>query len=266
VRSGSLTTGVRCPPEDATVARMGTRTHGPQATCAGACRGASLQFRDVWRRVRRNHRGLRQADVAEVPSVAGQVRDDLAVPEYVHRAIDALRSAGVRLEPGLTGQEVETLEREFGFTFGPEHAELLGLALPIGPSWPDWRRGDPEELRGRLEWPIEGVIFDVRSNAFWPVSWGERPSVAAEAERVAREELAAVPRLVPFYGHRCLAADPRYAPSPVFSVHQTDVIYYGDNLVDYVAHEFGGASLQPSERTRVPFWSELAEGFEDRDL
>jgi hypothetical protein len=28
-------------------------------------------------------------------------------------------------------------------------------------------------------------------------------------------------------------------PSPVLSVHQTDVIYYGDNLVDHIAHDSG---------------------------
>lgn len=194
------------------------------------------------------------------------MRDDLGVPDNVHRAIDALRSAGVELGPGLTGQEREALERVLGFTFGPEHAELLELALPVGPSWPDWRGGDPEELRGRLDWPIAGVIFDVRNSAFWPASWGERPTRAAEAESLAREQLAAVPRLVPLFGHRCLAADPRYAPSPVFSVYQTDVIFYGDNLVDYVAREFGGVPPEPSERVRVPFWSALAEGVEDRDL
>jgi len=37
-------------------------------------------------------------------------------------------------------------------------------------------------------------------------------------------------------------------PSPVFSVHQTDVIYYGGNLLDYVAHEF---KVPPLTRHRI---------------
>lgn len=188
------------------------------------------------------------------------------MPDLVHRAVDALRSAGVVLEAGLTARERQGLERRLGFTFGPEHAALLELALPVGTSWPDWRGGALKELRGLLDQPIAGVVFDVRNNGFWPATWGERPAADDEAEAAARERLAAVPRLVPFYAHRYLAADSRYVPSPVFSVHQTDVIHYGDNLVDYVAREFGGTLREPSERTRVPFWSPLAEGLEDQDL
>ena len=55
-------------------------------------------------------------------------------------------------------------------------------------------------------------------------------------------------------------------PSPVFSVHHTDVIFYSDNLLDYVAHQFGAPPVHPSDRTYVPFWSSLAEGAENGDL
>jgi hypothetical protein len=50
-------------------------------------------------------------------------------------------------------------------------------------------------------------------------------------------------------------------------VHQADVIYYGDGLLDCVAHEFKVPPLHPSpDRAHVPFWSDLAEGAESRDL
>jgi hypothetical protein len=65
------------------------------------------------------------------------------------------------------------------------------------------------------------------------------------------------------FGHRYLPSDPTYVPSPVFSVYQTDVIFYGDKLLDYVAHEFKAPPLHPSnERTYVPFWSDLADGLD----
>lgn len=67
--------------------------------------------------------------------------------------------------------------------------------------------------------------------------------------------------------HRYLTADPKYRPSPVFSVYQADVIYYGDDLLDYVAHEFKLPPPHPlPDRAHVPFWSDLAEGAEGRDL
>ena len=71
--------------------------------------------------------------------------------------------------------------------------------------------------------------------------------------REGRAHLARVPRLVPVFSHRYLSSDPQFKPSPVFSVHQSDVIFYGDNLLDYVAHEFRIPPLHPSDRTHVPF-------------
>jgi hypothetical protein len=110
-------------------------------------------------------------------------------------------------------------------------------------------------------------VFDVHNNVFWPASWGERPDDPGDREHRARVNLARVPRLVPIYSHRYLTVDPEYRPSPVFSVHQADVIYYGDDLLDYVAHECKVPPLHPLPgRAHAPFWSDLAEGAENPDL
>jgi hypothetical protein len=194
------------------------------------------------------------------------VRHDRRVPDIIAQSIQRLRSAAVRLDPGLSDEEVSQLQDRLDFAFGPEHREFIQSAVPLGKSWPDWRHDSDEDLRGRLDWPVEGVIFDVHENGFWPASWGERPDGKEHREREARAHLARVPRLVPVFSHRYLTSDPQLRPSPVFSVHQADVIFYGDNLLDYVAHEFHVPPLQPSDRTHVPFWSDLAEGAENRDL
>lgn len=64
----------------------------------------------------------------------------------------------------------------------------------------------------------------------------------------------------PVYGHRYLPAGPVLAGHPVLSVHQTDVIYYGADLADYLSLEFGqGHSrerLMTAEAT-APFWKDL---------
>jgi hypothetical protein len=52
-------------------------------------------------------------------------------------------------------------------------------------------------------------------------------------------------------------------------VHQTDVIHYGDNLLDYVAREFHEPPPRPAvpgERPHIRFWSDLAEGADSADL
>ncbi|MBT9254580.1 hypothetical protein KMZ32_03900 [Phycicoccus sp. MAQZ13P-2] len=188
------------------------------------------------------------------------------MPDLAARVLQRLTAGGVQLERGLSDRELSRVQDRLGFTFGPEHRELLQSAMPVGRSWPDWRNDPEDELRGRLDRPIEGVIFDVRNNGFWPASWGHRPDGSEDREREARSRLADVARLVPVFSHRCLPSGAQFAPSPVFSVHQTDVIFYGDNLLDYVAHEFKVPPLHPSARVHVPFWSNLAEGAENGDL
>ncbi len=46
-----------------------------------------------------------------------------------------------------------------------------------------------------------------------------------------------MPELVPIFGHRFVPAIPTLTHAPVFSVHQTDVIYYGSDVADYVRNE-----------------------------
>ncbi len=189
--------------------------------------------------------------------------------DLVDEAVRRLRVAGVGFEPGLSDQEVDRLQDVLGFEFGPEHRAFLQTGVPTGePAWPNWRGASLEVLRGRLDWPLESAIFDLRHNDFWPASWGARPDDEAERIQVARYHLALAPRLVPLFSHRYLTADPIYQPSPVFSVYQTDVIYYGATILNWVEKEFEGKkTVEPWPPViRVPFWSDLAVGAESEDL
>jgi hypothetical protein len=174
---------------------------------------------------------------------------------------ELLRRAGVELDAGLSAEEVDAVQTRFGFRFLPEHRDFLCQYLPTGKDWPDWRAGDATRLAELLSWPVDGALFDVENNEFWPRSWGPRPASMGATLAVARRQLEAAPRLVPVYGHRYLPAEPAPSGSPVFSVYQTDVIYYGADLDDYVVREFGGARESvPPPTLRIPFWSALAEG------
>jgi hypothetical protein len=92
---------------------------------------------------------------------------------------------GCEIGPGLTDAEFARIERDFGFEFADDHRVFLAAGLPLnaaGPSheynprtgWPDWRNGNPEDLRWRLGWPVEGALFDVEYNAVWHPDWGQR--------------------------------------------------------------------------------------------
>ncbi|MEU9997587.1 hypothetical protein [Streptomyces sp. NPDC050848] len=169
--------------------------------------------------------------------------------------------------PGLGERELDAVERRFGFRFSGDHRVFLSAGLPLGsPQWPDWRNGDPEDLAERLARPVEGVLFDVEHNGFWYPYWSPRPPEMSEALLVAKAELASVPQLVPVYGHRYLPGTAGEWGHPVLSVHQTDIIFYGADLADYVRHEFtGGASSLVAQAT-VDFWSYFVEGGPGTDV
>lgn len=189
----------------------------------------------------------------------------------IDRAVEVLTAAGVTLDAGLSERELADVEGRFGFTFSVVHRALLGRVLPVDGAdgeqrWPDWRSAGEEEIRRRLAWPVEGVLFDVANEVFWDDAWGARPEDDEKAQEVAREQLSILPPMIPLYGHRFLPSQPCADDPPVLSIYQTDVIYYGRDLVDYLVHEFGAedegvvdSPVVEAER-RVPFWSDLVDG------
>src|SRR5207249_2559582 len=115
---------------------------------------------------------------------------------------------------------------------------FLQTALPVGENFPDWRSGDESALRAWLDLPRRGILFDIEHNGFWLEEWGPRPQTLDEAKPVANKLIDAAPRLIPIYMHRMMPAEPHLPGNPIFSVHQTDIIYYGMDLRDYLIHEF----------------------------
>jgi hypothetical protein len=67
-----------------------------------------------------------------------------------------------------------------------------------------------------------------------------------------------VPRLIPVYIHRFIPSEPPEAGNPVFSVHQSDIIIYGNDLAAYLSAEFGipNPSTSPEAPRAIRFWSE----------
>lgn len=175
-----------------------------------------------------------------------------------------LARAGVQFDPGLAPNEFPAIETEWKFRFPPDLREFLSLALPVSAGWINWRTGDREAIRNALSWPLEGLCFDIERNAFWLNAWGERPAQLADAIDIARRAVNAAPTLIPICSHRYLPATPPEAGNPIFSVYQTDIIYYGADLLDYLQNEFrhhfgrGEHALSHDPR-HIPFWSDLLD-------
>jgi hypothetical protein len=163
---------------------------------------------------------------------------------------------GFAFDEGLSDTEITAAEFRFRFCFPPDLRAFLQAELPSGPSFPNWRAGDEAGLRDWLDLPRRGVVFDVLYNGFWLPEWGPRPTDPAAAVRTAEALVAEAPRLIPVYAHRMIPDEPRTAGNPVFSVHQTDIIPYGHDLLHYLREEFGVARwwTPPSEPRPIRFW------------
>ncbi|MCC6361055.1 MAG: SMI1/KNR4 family protein [Phycisphaerales bacterium] len=159
------------------------------------------------------------------------------------------------LHAGLTSGEFDAITNRFGITFPDDLRLLLSGGLPTGDRWPNWREAlnDADaaaELRARLEWPLEGALFDVEHNSFWDPEWGLKPTDTAEANRVATIAIRNAPALIPVYSHRFIPAEPLSAGNPIFSVYQMDIIVYGRDLFSYLQAESGGWSAELVEPAR----------------
>ncbi len=163
-------------------------------------------------------------------------------------------------DPGLSDEEIRAAEHRFDIRFPPDLRMFLQLVVPRGKDLPNWRAPDDTEVRRLLDWPREGILFDVR-HGVWEREWGAKPGSIEKAIARVNALLDAAPRLIPIYAIRMIPMEPFWHGNPVFSVHETDVIIYGNDLVDY----FEELGLPPRavctplpERTRtIPFWTAL---------
>lgn len=173
-----------------------------------------------------------------------------------------LEKAGVKFGDGLSNFEIEIAEDKYEFKFPPDLKEFLQFALPMGEKWIDWRNGDEKKIKTRFEWVSEGFCFDIEHNGFWLKSWGDKPNNLESAFETAKSEIAKAPKLIPIFSHRFIPDRPTESGNPIFSVYQTDIIIYGENLPIYLQNEFPyyfgeRQSAENTEDKEIEFWSEF---------
>lgn len=178
----------------------------------------------------------------------------------VERIVECLQAKEVTFDSGLSDKEVQDIEHTFEFVFPPDLRLFLQIALPVSEQFPDWRSG--VGVQSMMDWPVEGILFDIEYNDFWYEGWGKKPDSLEQQFLLVRSLSKRWPCLVPLYAHRYLPASPNEAGNPVYSVYQTDIIYYGNDLLTYLCHEFDitqyRSSFQRSRPKRILFWGDLA--------
>lgn len=181
----------------------------------------------------------------------------------IEKIINTLKNKGILFENGLSLQEINNIENLYDIKFPPDLKEFLYTALPVSNNFVNWRdlsEGNITNIKDRLNWPLEGIIFDIENNEFWYSGWGIKPNDLKEAIKVCKNEMTKVPKLIPICSHRYISSEPQEEGNPIFSVYQTDIIYYGENLLSYLQIEFGIKKYQDinfDSINHIRFWSEL---------
>jgi hypothetical protein len=173
-------------------------------------------------------------------------------------------SLGMKLDAGLSDQEVANIEEALSFRFPPDLRELLQFGLPVGRGFVNWRDGSLDDIRHVLGAPFDGICFDIEFNSFWLGEWGVKPDAVVEAFAIAKQFIDKAPTLIPIYGHRYIPDSPSEPGNPVFSVVQTDIIIYGNDLETYLGIEFAKSvewvpKLPDSDSRWIEFWTDLVE-------
>lgn len=183
------------------------------------------------------------------------------------KLINELKLKHIKFDKGLTDEEIVKIEKTYDIYFPKSLREMYQIALPVSKSfynWRDFNETNIKSIQKSLNWPLEGVLFDIEENVFWDSSWGDKPTELSEAKQKCINEMQKVPKLIPIYGHRYIPVVNGVDNPPVFSVYQTDVIYYGIDLENYFRIEFDflkwdviNEAIDKDEIALIPFWSQF---------
>ena len=166
----------------------------------------------------------------------------------------------VRLIPGMTEKEISYAEEFYNIKFPNNYKEMLMNFVPVSNgfyNWNDYSKENVNLIKNMLELPYEDIIFDIRENDFWLEQIGEHSNDVEERIKMFNNYKNNIPKIIPIYSHRYVISD-NNVEYPVISIHQTDVIYYGANLLEYFENEFN-KTYNISKINKISFWSDIIE-------
>lgn len=176
-------------------------------------------------------------------------------------SIKLLKQQGVEFETGLTIEEIIKIEDIYQIKFPKSLKEFLMLALPISIGFYNWRNFEQDNvmfIKKIINIPTKDVD-ELAEEVYWCDDWGEEPTNEIDIALIVRERLQSAPRLIPVYGHRYIPMISEDNP-PIISIHDIDIIYYGQNLEDYFKVEFGvkeQRNIEFKNINPIPFWSDI---------
>ena len=105
------------------------------------------------------------------------------------------------------------------------------------------------------------MAFDIKHNMFWIEEWGIKSDNIDKNVTIAKSYYKTYPKMIPIRSHRYIPSKPYKAGNPVFSIYQTDIVYYGCDLAHYLANEFhfelSNNFTKIDEPRHIKFWSDI---------
>lgn len=163
--------------------------------------------------------------------------------------LDILQEHKIPMKDGLTVEYIEHIQKTFDIIFPVDFKDMLMSFVPSADWFTDW--SDLSSIEDKINFPIDWIIFDIEHNDLWLDNWWNKDCI-----KDYRKHFSSVSRLIPIYEHRYVCGG-NMQNMPVFSVYQSDIIVYWDNLVNYFMSEFNQTPLPESTSVYVPFWSDL---------
>ncbi len=202
------------------------------------------------------------------------MKPNLMNKQQIDFLVNEMKKAGIKFGDGLTDKEVELIENKFNFQFPPDLKVFLQNKLPFCEGFVNWRWALHSKTQynlvvERINWTLDGMLFDVEHGKWYENFWGEQPKTLEEKIAKVTDLYKTYPKLIPIFSHRYIPSTPNKVGNPVFSVHQTDIVYYGNDLASYFSNEFyfeldDKLFNRPKKPNRtIAFWGELVQYLDD---
>lgn len=176
--------------------------------------------------------------------------------------IKLLEQKNINFKQGLTEKELTDIMKIYDIQFPLSLKEFYTEALPVSerfPVWNDYSDNNIKQIKALISQPIKGVLFDVENNNFWLKQWGDKPLDLITAKNVCIALIQKAPKLIPIFSHRYMPQINGIENPPVISIVQTDIIYYGYDLEEYLLNEFTRKYIitQHDDFPPIPIWSDI---------
>lgn len=172
-----------------------------------------------------------------------------------------LMKKGIIIEQGLEEKEIDLIESIYNITLPDPLKQFFKEGLPISKgfyNWRDFQEKNILHIKQVMQRPYCS-IYQLAEEVEWCERWGEKPTNKLKETQEIRKKTLKAPCLVPVFSYRYMPVLP-LQKLPVISVHELDIIYYGEDLEDYLNIEFGDKKqikIDFKNIEYIPFWSDI---------